>query len=39
MTWIGNPEDKELFKLGQFLKGLVARQHVTDIRTEIKRYT
>lgn len=23
MTWIGNPEDRELHKLGQFLKSLV----------------
>lgn len=35
LTWIGNPEDRELHKLGQFLKNL-AKNNTTDIRKEVK---
>lgn len=38
LTWIGNPEDRELNKLGSFLKNL-ANSNPTDIRTEVKKYT
>ena len=37
LTWIGNPEDRELHKLAQFLKN-VAKQELTDVRPEIKKY-
>lgn len=39
LTWIGNPEDRELQRLGQFLKNLAIKNNVSDIRTEIKKFS
>lgn len=38
LTWLSDPEDRELFKLGTFLTKL-ANEKVPDIRDEIRQYT
>lgn len=38
MTWLSDPADRELYKLGMFLQSLVQNQ-VPDVRESVKAYT
>lgn len=38
LTWLSDPEDRELFKLGVFLAKII-RDNVSNVRDSIKTYT
>ena len=38
LTWLSDPADRELYKLGMFLQSLVQKQ-VPDVRESVKAYT
>lgn len=38
MTWLSDPEDRELFKLGVFLAKII-EDKIDDVRDSIKSYT